>query len=142
MNRDTAEYVIDAGVDRPFADVVGAVRDALAEHGFGVLTEIDVRAIMKAKLDVDVPAQMILGACNPPLAHAALEAEPSIGSLLPCNVVVRDDPGGTIVEAIDPGMLVTLTHNPALERIANEASRRLGAALDALDALETEASPR
>ncbi len=119
-------------VDRPFAETVDALRESLAEQGFGVLTEIDVRATMKTKLGIDVPPQVILGACNPSLAHAALEVEPSIGLLLPCNVVVRDDPEGTIVEVIDPSILVTFTQNPALEPIANEASRRLGAALATL----------
>jgi uncharacterized protein (DUF302 family) len=128
----TIGYGFGLTLDRPFAETVDAVREALAEQGFGVLTEIDVRATMKAKLGVDVPAQVILGACNPPLAHAALQAEPSIGLLLPCNVVVRDDPEGTIVEAIDPGVLVTVAQNPALEAIASEVSRRLGSALTAL----------
>jgi uncharacterized protein (DUF302 family) len=138
MNRASVErgrtvgYGIGLTLDRPFAETVDAVRLALAEQGFGVLTEIDVRATMKAKLGVDVPAQVILGACNPSLAHAALQAEPSIGLLLPCNVVVRDDPEGTIVEAIDPSVLVTVAQNPALETIANEVSRRLGSALAAL----------
>ena len=129
-------------LDRPFAETIEAVRAALAEEGFGVLTEIDVRATLKAKLGVDVPAQMILGACNPSLAHAALEAEPSIGLLLPCNVVVREDPKGTIVEAIDPSALVRITQNPALEPIAIETSRRLGSALDAVAAPSDKEVPR
>ena len=88
---------------------------------------------MKTKLGVDVPAQVILGACNPSLAHTALELEPSIGLLLPCNVVVRDDQeGGTIVEAIEPTVLVTFTQNPALEPIAGELSLRLRSALAAV----------
>lgn len=128
----TIGYGIGLTLDRPFAETVDAVRQALGEQGFGVLTEIDVRATMKAKLGVDVPAQVILGACNPTLAHAALEAEPSIGLLLPCNVVVRDDPEGTIVEAIDPSMLVTMAQNPALGPIAKEVSLRLGSVLAVL----------
>ena len=115
-----------------FGETVAAVRRVLADQGFGVLTEIDIRATMKAKLDIDVPAQVILGACNPPLAHRALSAEPSIGLLLPCNVVVREADQGTVVEAIDPKMLVTLTGNPALEPIASEVGSKLTAAMDAL----------
>ena len=119
-------------VRRPFDETVAAVREALADQGFGVLTEIDVRATMKAKLDIDVPAQMILGACNPPLAHRALTVEPSIGLLLPCNVVVREGDRGIIVEAIDPAMLVGLSGNQKLEPIATEVGEKLAAVIDAL----------
>lgn len=125
-------YGTTVRLDRPFDEAVESVRAALREEGFGVLTEIDVRATMKAKLDIDVPNQMILGACNPPLAHQALEIEPSIGLLLPCNVVVRESSEGIIVEAIDPSVLVAFTGNQALEPVATEAGRRLGAAMDAL----------
>ena len=119
-------------LQRPFDETVTAVRAALADEGFGVLTEIDVRATMKAKLDIDVPAQVILGACNPPLAHQALIVEPSIGLLLPCNVVVREGDGGTIVEAIDPTMLVGLSGNQKLEPVATEVAGKLTAVMDAL----------
>jgi uncharacterized protein (DUF302 family) len=116
-------------------DVAGArtrVEAALAEQGFGVLTEIDVAATLKKKLGKDVPAQLILGACNPRLADRALAAEPSIGLLLPCNVVVRDrGDGHTIVSTIDPATMVGFTGNPALEPIAAEAALLLTAALDA-----------
>jgi uncharacterized protein (DUF302 family) len=115
-----------------FDDAVAAVRGALAEQGFGVLTEIDVRATMKAKLDAEVPAQVILGACRPAAAYAALQAEPSIGLLLPCNVVIREDDGGTIVEAVDPGALVRWTDNAALGPVATDVGERLQAALDAV----------
>jgi uncharacterized protein (DUF302 family) len=99
-----------------------------------VLTEIDVRATLKAKLDVDVPAQVILGACRPPLAHAALQVEPSIGTLLPCNVVVRTDSDGrTQVEAVDPGVMVGMTENEALREVADDARTRLVAALATLE---------
>jgi uncharacterized protein (DUF302 family) len=126
-------YAMTATVNRAFDDVLQATRVSLLAQGFGVLTEIDIRATMKAKLDVDIPAQVILGACRPPLAFAALQVEPSIGLLLPCNVVVRylnDDT--TVVEALDPQVMVSLTHNEALSLVADEAGRRLAAALAAL----------
>lgn len=126
-------YGITTAVPHPFSETVTAVREALATQGFGVLTEIDVAATLKLKLDVDVPQQVILGACNPPLAHRALEAEESIGLLLPCNVTVRDAGDGTsIVEALDPAVMVGLTGNDALEPIARDAADRLRASLEAL----------
>ena len=120
-------------LDLPFDEAVDAVRAALGEQGFGVLTEIDLRATMKAKLDLDVPSQVILGACNPPLAHRAMQIEPSIGLLLPCNVVVRETPEGTVVEAIDPGVLSRWSGNDALEPVADEVGRKLAAAMVALE---------
>ena len=126
-------YAISTTVEQPYANVLDRVREALADQGFGVLTEIDIQATMKAKLDVDVAPQIILGACRPPLAHAALQAEPSIGLLLPCNVVVRSlDEQTTIVEAVDPQTMVAMTDNPALQGVADDASGRLTAALDSL----------
>ena len=126
-------YAITATVGRPFAETLAATREALAEQGFGVLTEIDLQATLRAKLDVEVPAQVILGACRPPLAHAALQAEPSVGLLLPCNVVVRAlDQDTTAVEALDPQVMVGLTGNPALVSVADEATQRLTAALATL----------
>jgi len=126
-------YALTTTVHRSFADTLDATRASLSDQGFGVLTEIDIRATLKAKLDVDVPAQVILGACRPPLAYAALQAEPSVGLLLPCNVVVRYlDDETTVVEALDPKVMVSLTHNGALSLVADEAGRRLAAALDAL----------
>jgi len=127
-------YALQTVVERPYDDVVDRVREALADQGFGVLTEIDVRATMRDKLEVDVPAQVILGACRPPLAHAALQAEPDVGLLLPCNVVVRSlDDTTTKVEAVDPQVMVSLTDNDGLQKVADEATDRLQAALDALD---------
>ena len=131
----TAPYALGTTVPRPYGETVEAVRAALGEQGFGVLTEIDIAATLKAKLDVDVPAQVILGACRPPLAHAALQAEPSIGLLLPCNVVVRAlDDDTTVVEAVDPQTMVALTHNDDLQSVADDATARLRAALAALTA--------
>ena len=131
-------YALTTTVHRPFADTLAATRVSLTDQGFGVLTEIDIQATLKAKLDVEVPAQVILGACRPPLAHAALQAEPSVGLLLPCNVVVRSvDADTTVVEALDPKTMVELTGNEALSSVAQEAGQRLSAALDTLTALLT-----
>ncbi|MCX4781601.1 DUF302 domain-containing protein [Streptomyces sp. NBC_01264] len=115
-----------------FATTVAAVREALAAQGFGILTEIDVTATLKAKLGHDMEGYLILGACNPPLAHQALDVDRTIGLLLPCNVVVRADGGETVVQALDPDTMVTLTGLPALQPVAEEAGRRLDAALAAL----------
>ena len=126
-------YTLTTTVRRSFAETLDATRVSLTDQGFGVLTEIDIQATLKTKLDVDIPAQVILGACRPALAHAALQAEPSVGALLPCNVVVRYlDDETTVVEALDPKVMVTLTHNDALSLVADEAGRRLAAALDTL----------
>jgi uncharacterized protein (DUF302 family) len=126
-------YAIAVTVDRPFAEMLVATRDALSAQGFGVLTDIDMQATLRAKLGVDIAPQVILGACRPALAHAALEAEPSIGLLLPCNVVVREAAGGgTTVETIDPAIMVSVTGNPALQVVATEARTRLTAALHSL----------
>ena len=127
-------YALSTTVATPYAETVEAVKNALSEQGFGVLTEIDIKATLKKKLDVDVPAQVILGACRPPLAHAALEAEPSIGLLLPCNVVVREAGDGTVVEAVDPQTMVALTDNGDLQPVADEAEERLEKALASLSA--------
>ena len=126
-------YALTTTVRRPFADTLAATRASLADQGFGILTEIDIQVTLKSKLDVDIPPQVILGACRPPLAHAALQVEPSVGLLLPCNVVVRTlDDETTVVEALDPKVMVSLTQNDALSTVADEAGQRLAAALDAL----------
>ena len=126
-------YALTTTVHRPFAETLAATRASLTDQGFGILTEIDIQATLKAKLDVDVPPQVILGACRPPLAHAALQVEPSVGLLLPCNIVVRTlDDDTTVVEALDPKVMVSLTQNEGLSSVADEAGRRLAAALDAL----------
>ncbi len=119
-------------LDAPYDDTIGRVKDALKDQGFGVLTEIDVRQTLKDKLDIDVEPQIILGACNPQLAHRALEIDPRVAALLPCNVVVRTDNGRTIVEALDPKLIAEIPANPALTPIAEEAGQRIQAALDAL----------
>ena len=128
-----ASYAIAVTVDQPFKETLTATREALAAQGFGVLTEIDMQATLKAKLGVDIAPQVILGACRPPLAHAALQAEPSIGLLLPCNVVVRGlDDDRTRVETIDPAIMVSVTGNPDLLPVATEARTRLTEALHSL----------
>ena len=127
------DYAIAVIVERPFAEVVRATRDALAAQGFGVLTEIDMQATLKAKIGADIAPQVILGACRPPLAHVAILAEPSIGLLLPCNVVVRSVAGDrTRVETIDPAIMVSVTGNPGLQAVATEARDRLTNALRSL----------
>ncbi len=116
-------------LDAPFAEAAARVRAALAGQGFGVLTEIDVAATLKARLGEQMEDYVILGACNPPFAHQALGIDRSIGLLLPCNVVVRAGSDGTIVEALDPQVMVTLTGRTELKPIADEVARRLAAAL-------------
>jgi uncharacterized protein (DUF302 family) len=116
------------------ASVRPAVEAALRAEGFGVLTEIDVQATMKARLDVDRAPYVILGACNPPLAHAALEADPSIGALLPCNVVLREDAAETIVEAMDPMAALGIVDSPAIRLVAEEARTRMRHVITALAA--------
>lgn len=116
------------------ASVRPAVEAALRAEGFGVLTEIDVQATMKVKLDVDQAPYVILGACNPPLAHRAMQADPSVGVLLPCNVVLREDGPDTIVEALDPMAALGIVDSPGILPVAEEAKARLQRAIAALDA--------
>ena len=119
-------------LDISFDDAIDSVKDALKDQGFGILTEIDVRQTLKEKLGIDVGPQIILGACNPQLAHRALEIDPRIATLLPCNVVVRTEQGRTVVEALDPKIIAEVPDNPDLAPIAEEAGVRIQAALDAL----------
>lgn len=118
-----------------FEDAVERTRKALADQGFGVLTEIDVKATLKAKLDEDMEDYLILGACNPPLAHRAVNVDRQIGLLLPCNVVVRTDPdaaGTVIVDAMDPQVMVQVADQPGLREVADDAGAKLQAAIDSL----------
>lgn len=120
-----------------FNDAVQRTREALAQQGFGVLTEIDMKATLKAKLGEDMENYTILGACNPPLAHRAVNVDRQIGLLLPCNVVVRTDPddGGTqIVDAMNPQLLVDVTGEPELRPVADQVTTELQAAIDSLGA--------
>ena len=128
-------YGMATTVPLPYDQTVTRVRDALAEQGFGVLTEIDVKATLKAKLDADMEDYVILGACNPTLAHQALDTDRSIGLLLPCNVVVRAiDSAETAVEILDPTVIAGLSPAPAIEQIADSAATKLHAALAAIQA--------
>ncbi|MCL4242566.1 MAG: DUF302 domain-containing protein [Dehalococcoidia bacterium] len=116
-----------------YAETIEQVRAALKEQGFGVLTEIDVKATLKAKIGEDVLPYIILGACNPPLAHRAITANPEVGMLLPCNVVVRETPGGgVVVEAMDPVAAMSIVQDEAVKAVAVEARDRLEKALAAL----------
>jgi len=125
-------YTLQATVARPYDRTVADVRAALADQGFGVLTEIDLRATLKTKLDVDVPPHVILGACRPQLAHQALQIDPAIATVLPCNVAVRAlDDDTTVVEAFDPDAM-TLLAGDALCDVAADARQRLSAALATL----------
>ena len=126
------DYGVSTRTALPFAEAVASVREALKAQGFGVLTEIDVQATLRDRLGENMEPYLILGACNPPLAHRALAADRSIGLLLPCNVVIRADAGQTVIEALDPQTMIAVAGNPALQPVADEAASRLRAALDSL----------
>ena len=126
-------YAFGKVVSLGFEQAVGAVTDALAKEGFGVLTEIDVAATLKKKLGIDRPPYRILGACNPQFAAKAIEMDPQIGALLPCNVVVRQDAGGaTVVEFMDPDAVLALVKQPGIGAIAAEVRARLVRVMDAI----------
>jgi len=125
-------YYLARTVDLPFDEAIERVTAALAEQGFGILTEIDVRATLKKKLDVDFRPYRILGACNPPFAHRALQTEDKIGTMLPCNVIVQELDGTVEVAAIDPVASMQAVGNPALADLARDVRERLRLALEAL----------
>ena len=126
------DYGITIRVPGSYADTVARARDALKEQGFGVLTEIDVQATLREKLGESMEEYIILGACNPQYAHRALGVDRRIGLLLPCNVVVRADGEQTVVEALNPQMMVAVAGQEDLQPVADEVTQRLTAALDAL----------
>lgn len=126
-------YGFGKTVAMSYEQALEKVTAELQKEGFGVLTEIDVKATMKKKLDHDIPPYKILGACNPPFARRALEAEPTIGLLLPCNVVVRQDDGGAVhVEFMDPDAMQKLSASPELAKVAAEVRERLVRVMNAL----------
>jgi len=127
MSTVGSSYTLSAQVALPFAQAVERVREELKAEGFGVLCEIDVKATLREKLGVEIEPYVILGACNPPLAHGALEAEPELGVLLPCNVVVYERDGATHVAAIDAERMLSIVGNDELAPTAAEVRRRLEA---------------
>lgn len=127
------DYTINRLIaDTDFETVDGRTRAALAAHGFGVLTEIDVKATMKKKLDVDMPRYRILGACNPKMAHQAIGLEPRVGAMLPCNVIMREVTGGVEVSAIDPVASMQAINNSALHSVAGQVRELLAKAVAAI----------
>jgi uncharacterized protein (DUF302 family) len=126
------DYQNSVSVALPYAEALAATRAALTDQGFGVLTEIDVQATMKSKRDRDMEPYIILGACNPALAEQAIDADRATGVLLPCNVVVRGDGAGSIVQILDPQLMAAVTALPAMATLADEASTRLNAVLAAV----------
>jgi uncharacterized protein (DUF302 family) len=129
-------YALSTTLHTSFEDAVERTRKALADQGFGVLTEIDVKATLKAKLGEDMEDYLILGACNPPLAHRAVNVDRQIGLLLPCNVIVRSHPTAgddtVIVDAMDPQVMVQVSDQLRLREVADDAAEKLRAAIDAL----------
>lgn len=136
MTKKASAYGMEVTVATPYEQAVERTREALATEGFGVLTEIDVRDTLRKKLDVDFRPYVILGACNPPLAHQALTAERDIGLLLPCNVIVyaNDDGKTSTVAAIDPVTQLAIADAEAVEPIAEEVRERLGKVLERIEA--------
>lgn len=130
-----SSYGLKAKTSLDMAAAEAKARDLLAGEGFGVLTEIDVAATLHEKLGLSRGPYKILGACNPHLAAEALDTEADIGLLLPCNVIVYQDGDGTVVAALDPGTMVDLTGNPALQRVADEARRRLARVIEAMSSV-------
>ena len=129
----SSEFGFGKVVDLAFDEAIDRVTDKLADEGFGVLSDIDVAAKMKEKLDKDMPRYRILGACNPPLAFEAISAVDDIGLLLPCNVLVREDGQGKVhVDFMDPVSVMSLVNDPGVEPLANDVKGRLLRVLDAL----------
>ena len=133
MAQDT-QYSIRKVVALPYEEAVEKTKEALKQQGFGVLSEIDMKAKLKEKLDVDYKRYVILGACNPPLAYKALQADPEVGLLLPCNIIVYETAsGGSVVSAVDPAsMLAIAGDNPVIAEIARDARQRLEKAVAAI----------
>lgn len=126
------EFTFSRNFPQSYESTLAKVREGLSEAGFGVLTEIDVSATLKEKLDVDIPPQIILGACRPELAHQALQADPRIAAMMPCNVVVADEGDTTRVEVFDPKFMTSFSDAPELSDVASDAQGRLQKMLDGL----------
>lgn len=125
-----SNYTLSTVLSQDFPTTVSAVREALTAQGFGVISEIDLCATLRSKLGVDLLPQLILGACRPDLAHRAIVADPSVATVLPCNVVVRSiDPGTTVVEVFNPAVMAGLTGGDAMRTVARDAGERLRAML-------------
>jgi uncharacterized protein (DUF302 family) len=133
MTKIITDYALRVRLDLPYEQAIEQVTSALKEQGFGVLTEIDVKATLKKKLDAEFRKYVILGACNPPLAYRALSTELEIGLLLPCNVIVYEDNGGSVVSIVDPISMLGVVDSPGLEPVANEARARLQRVAKALE---------
>jgi len=133
MAKTVADYAFRTRLSLPYEEAVEKVVTALKEEGFGVLTEVDVKATVKEKLNVDFRKYVIMGACNPPLAHQALSTDLDIGLLLPCNVIVYEDDGETVVAILDPISMLDVVENPDLDPVAEEARSRLGRVVRALE---------
>lgn len=133
----THNYGLSMTIALPFAEAMSKTKAALKEQGFGVLSEIDVQATLKEKIDVDFERYVILGACNPQLAYQGLQAEHDLGLLLPCNVIVHDHESGTRVSIVDPAAMLGVVANPAMRAIADEAKARLERVLTALGSVAT-----
>src|SRR6516164_10179235 len=130
MSQVGSSYTLSTTTDLAFPDAVARAREELANKGFGVLCEIDVQATLEQKLGVDREPYLILGACNPPLAHRALEAEPELGALLPCNVIVYQEQGQTRIAAVDAEQMLSIVGNDELASTAGEVRRRLEAVVE------------
>ena len=129
---ESETYAMTARLDAPYEVALEQVTTALKAEGFGVLTEIDVKTTMKQKIDADFRKYVILGACNPNLAHRALTTDLQLGLLLPCNAIVYEEGDGSVVSIVDPGMMMQVADNPALEPVAEEARARLQRVIEAL----------
>jgi uncharacterized protein (DUF302 family) len=132
MPSEISDLALRVRLEVPYEEAMDKVTSALKAEGFGVLTEIDVKATLKKKLDADFRRYVILGACNPPLAHRALGTELEIGLLLPCNVIVYEEDGGSVVSIVDPISMLGVVDSPELEPVADEARARLGRVAKAL----------
>lgn len=127
------EFTLAATISEPFDRTVVRVRELLADAGFGVLTEIDLQATLRTKLGAEIPEQVVLGACRPQLAHRALQADPRVATMLPCNVVVAAlDQAHSRVEVFDPAIMTSFSAAPAIAELASDARGRLSAMMDAL----------